>query len=281
MTAQLLTLAELRCPRTGQMLRQDSVGDALLGPEGDAYPMVRGIRQFVTTRSGDAQQALYETLSAQAPDASAEVAYLSQGSFDRAQASLSELLPTSVAGLRILDVGCGHGMMTRPWVGRNQVVGVDFSEALLHKAEMNGLEVYRADALSLPFAQDLFDCVVCINLLQIVSDPRALVTSLVRVTKPGGSIIVTAPSATSLFRRAFRMLLGAGLFRPAGIPTSTYPSLQRYDALLSLFAPLPVRLDAVVATYAPSRVVRRSDRLGGVASLLADSFTLRLSKAAS
>ena len=63
---------------------------------------------------------------------------------------LSWLAPQ--AGERILDVGCGDGVLTEDLVKAGAtVVGVDLSEQLLAAARARGLDVRRADVRALPF----------------------------------------------------------------------------------------------------------------------------------
>ncbi|WP_338727315.1 class I SAM-dependent methyltransferase [Haladaptatus sp. DJG-WS-42] len=94
---------------------------------------------------------------------------------------------TALAGLelpnrrRILDVGCGTGELTTVLEATSpgEVVGVDRDPDLL--AHLSGPAV-RGDALSLPFADNTFDLVVCQALLINLPDPAAAVREFGRVS---------------------------------------------------------------------------------------------------
>jgi SAM-dependent methyltransferase len=96
----------------------------------------------------------------------------------------------------VLEVGSGLGILTREVARSNpqaEVVGVEYSQAQLKKAEKHGqpnLRFVQGDAHSLRFEDDSFDVVYCRWLLEHVSDPVGVVREMRRVLKPGGTIFV-------------------------------------------------------------------------------------------
>lgn len=96
-------------------------------------------------------------------------------------------------GLHVLDVGCGGGF-TCEFVAKRgaRVSGVDLSpvsiETAAEHARANGLEIaYQvSSAENLPFKQEQFDVVVCVDVLEHVSDLRRTLAEIQRVLKPGG-----------------------------------------------------------------------------------------------
>jgi len=87
-----------------------------------------------------------------------------------------------VGGARVLDVGCGD----RPY------------DALLHGAEIVGFDVPgnpRADVHgtidAIPVEDGSFDVVLCLQVLEHVSDPAAAVRELRRFVKPGGRVLLS------------------------------------------------------------------------------------------
>jgi SAM-dependent methyltransferase len=97
------------------------------------------------------------------------------------------------AGRRVLDVGCGPGALTAQLVGRlglPSVVAVDPSESFASaiRARIPGIEVQRAPAEHLPFADDEFDAAAAQLVVHFMTDPVAGLTEMARVTRPGGVV---------------------------------------------------------------------------------------------
>lgn len=106
----------------------------------------------------------------------------------------TDLIP-DVAGMRVLDAGCGTGVYTE-WLlaqGADEVVGVDVSEAMLaHAREALGdrATFHRADlAEPLEFAGDSFDGIVSALALGYVRDWRSTFAEFARILKPGGFLV--------------------------------------------------------------------------------------------
>lgn len=95
---------------------------------------------------------------------------------------------------RVLDVGCGNGVITAEMASRCRgcVTGVDRSAPLLAQAAGRGLSLVRGDAQRLPFADNAFDLVVCHLTLLWVEEPGVAVLEMVRVAKPGGTVMAMA-----------------------------------------------------------------------------------------
>ena len=96
-------------------------------------------------------------------------------------------------GLTVLDVGCGGGYTCEFLARRGAIVtGIDQSVACIEvartHAEANGLAIaYHAGvAESLPFNDQAFDVVVCVDVLEHVDGPATVVAEIGRVLKLGG-----------------------------------------------------------------------------------------------
>jgi SAM-dependent methyltransferase len=103
-------------------------------------------------------------------------------------------LSGDVSGLRLLDLACGHGRLTRELARRGaRVVGVDISAALLDKALISekvnpmGITYVQADAAS-PGALEgeVFDGVTCSFGLSDIDDLDGALATVARVLRPGG-----------------------------------------------------------------------------------------------
>jgi SAM-dependent methyltransferase len=97
---------------------------------------------------------------------------------------------------RVLDVGSGTGAVTEELAARTkgQVTGVDVDPAMVAYARSRGGRAgYQpADAHDLPFGDAWFDVTVCHFVLMWCRDPARATREMVRVTRPGGAVLVCA-----------------------------------------------------------------------------------------
>jgi len=101
-------------------------------------------------------------------------------------------------GGRILDVGVGTGISLSDYSPKNRIVGVDYSEPMLRKAQervarekLTHIETLAVmDAQRLGFRDSSFDVVVAQYVITTVPSPEAVLDEFVRVLQPGGEIIL-------------------------------------------------------------------------------------------
>jgi 2-polyprenyl-6-hydroxyphenyl methylase/3-demethylubiquinone-9 3-methyltransferase len=107
-------------------------------------------------------------------------------------------------GLRLLDIGCGGGLLSEPMTRLGfQVTGVDASErnigaASAHAAEQ-GLSIdYRASTAEalLEAGEPPFDVILNMEVIEHVADPAAYLQDCARLLKPGGLMIVATLNRT-------------------------------------------------------------------------------------
>lgn len=103
-------------------------------------------------------------------------------------------------GERVLDIGCGSGVVTRAIAARlaphGRVVGVDSSGALLAVAREYAdrtecgarIELHQADCRALPFANESFDVSIAVTVLAHVPGAERALAEMVRVTRRGGRV---------------------------------------------------------------------------------------------
>lgn len=115
-----------------------------------------------------------------------------------------------MADYKVLDVCCGTGKLSialAEKVGpRGRIIGLDFSENMLRQAEENIknisyqqiITLIQGNALHLPFADNSFNCATIGFGLRNVADIKGVLSEMVRVTKPGGTVLsveLSKPSA--------------------------------------------------------------------------------------
>lgn len=101
-----------------------------------------------------------------------------------------------LAGKRVLDVGCGGGILSESMAEKGaDVMGIDLGERALKVAQLHQLESGSKVDYQLIAAEDLanqqpesFDVVTCMEMLEHVPDPAAIVDACARLVKPGGSV---------------------------------------------------------------------------------------------
>ena len=102
----------------------------------------------------------------------------------------------ALAGKRVLDVGCGGGILAEAMAARGaRVTGIDLSEKSLRVAELHRLEsgadVTYEPTLAEAFAEahpGEFDVVTCMELLEHVPEPSSVVAACARLARPGGQV---------------------------------------------------------------------------------------------
>ncbi len=115
-----------------------------------------------------------------------------------------KLQPKSV----VLDAGCGTGRHLRELakIPDLKIVGIDMNEKDLLDAGQslkdvkeifgypnNNSSVMKADINKLPFADEIFDCVICSEVLEHIPQHHEALQELLRVLKPQGDLIISVP----------------------------------------------------------------------------------------
>ncbi|NQU25936.1 MAG: class I SAM-dependent methyltransferase [Candidatus Nealsonbacteria bacterium] len=116
------------------------------------------------------------------------------------------LLPEDRA-TRILDVGAGEGFFSRRLMDLGYRVeacdvspdGFKCADVPFRQVDLNG---------PIPIADNEYDCVVSIEVIEHVENHFQFVRELIRITKPGGRIIVTTPNVLSFTARWYQFLYG-------------------------------------------------------------------------
>jgi SAM-dependent methyltransferase len=174
-------------------------------------------------------------------------------------AKYADSLKPSRPGARALDVGCGVGqVVARLAEAGFEASGVDVSEPNIARAQKFNDRCRLYDGRKLPFPDQHFASVGALNVLEHVDEPEAFITELVRVTEPGGRIVLSSPNFFRVFgfRDYHPRMRGIGSkwrnwcrLREKQALMRTRPSEVRFDHMTPIVKqPFTPDDDAIVAT---------------------------------
>jgi ubiquinone/menaquinone biosynthesis C-methylase UbiE len=175
---------------------------------------------------------------------------------DRHNAVLKWVASLDLApGSRVLEVGCGAGYLATELAHWGlDVSAIDSSQAMVDRALQNGADVVKdghlrvslGDAHELSFEDGAFDLVIAIGVIAWIDSPERAVTEMSRVTRVGGSVILTSANLMELrsffdpwrlppFRplklRLKTSLESCGVCRPT--PSMTFHSTHSVDRMIA------------------------------------------------
>lgn len=112
-------------------------------------------------------------------------------------------------GQHVLEIGFGNGNFFSKLFAIEpdcRVYGIDFSELMLNEAKRNNknhvqsgkLNLHFGDSETLPFDNDFFDTVFCINVIYFWKEPEKYLAEIQRVLKPGGTFVAGFRSKESM-----------------------------------------------------------------------------------
>ena len=112
------------------------------------------------------------------------------------QAWIEQRAGGGLSGKKVLDVGCGGGILAEAMADAGaEVTGIDLSEKALGVARLHLLESGRKVEYRLIAAEELaaemagaFDVVTCMEMLEHVPDPGSIVAACAALVKPGGHV---------------------------------------------------------------------------------------------
>ncbi len=140
------------------------------------------------------------------------------------------LLPTAAAEPHYLDIGCSTGgatLLVARRIGAESIKGVDFVHT--EEARKRGVDAIDYDlnsAKPLPYADNSFHIITCMETLEHIHDTDFLLSEIRRLLKDDGTAIIDIPRLDSMMNTLL-LLLG---FQPPGVECSTK---ERYGAINS------------------------------------------------
>jgi SAM-dependent methyltransferase len=184
---------------------------------------------------------------------------------------------------RILDVGCGVGMYTSAFKRySSHVFGIEIEHERAGAAREHTTGIVVSPGERLPFADQAYDVLFSHEVLEHVADDTLCVREMVRITRPGGHIVIFVPNRLYFFETHGIYWKGSYRFGnkpfinwlPNRVRNRLAPHVRAYTraSLRALFADLPVR-ELVLTQIFPGydNVVARRERFG--------HFLMRLSYA--
>ena len=166
--------------------------------------------------------------------AAKEASYYAQARTDY----VDQLPPDGTAA--ILELGCGNGA-TGAYALRtgkcSKYVGIEMFEAAANEARSVLTEVHQGDVehMALPYANGHFDALICSEVLEHLVDPDPVVTSLVRLLKPGGRVFASSP-CISHWRNVKNLALGRWRYADSGMMDRTHLRWFTPESFEKLFA---------------------------------------------
>ena len=161
-------------------------------------------------------------------------AYATHAAFVPALGNAALELLAPRADERILDLGCGDGVLTEKLVAAGAtVVGVDADPAMVAAAVAKGLDARVGDGRRLAFEQE-FDAVFSNAALHWMGEPAPVVAGVFRALKPGGRFVgeFGGHGNIAAIRVAVRAVLVARGYRVPSVEENYYPTAAEYrDAL--------------------------------------------------
>ena len=177
----------------------------------------------------------------------------------------------ALRGARVLDVGCGGGLLSEALAKSGaQVTAIDLAPNLLKVARLHGLESgakveYRQTAVEAlaDEAPASFDAVTCMEMLEHVPDPASIVRACATLLKPGGRLFLSTLNRTPA---AFALAIFGAEYVARLLPKGThqYRDFIKPSELARLLRDAGLALEDVSGLmYEPwrnrARIVRRTD----------------------
>lgn len=156
---------------------------------------------------------------------------------------------------RVLDAGCGEGVLVSEYAGRLAIEGVDANYTSAH--------VRAGSVTALPYDEGSFDRALCLDVLEHLryEDQQRALSELQRVLRRGGEVLVSVPNLAHLQSRVHFLLTGrlirtaAEAKHPGDRPAQEYITMAEHAGLV-----LVARTGIFPTVPVITRLIRRHPR---------------------
>jgi ubiquinone/menaquinone biosynthesis C-methylase UbiE len=182
---------------------------------------------------------------------------------------------------KILDIGCGSGLLVKEFAYRSKkfyVMGIDTSLHALRLAKKNCQKLKnsffkKTSVYHLPFSNYTFDLVTCKDTLHHFNDLKSAIKEMYRVTKKGGMI----------YLQDLRRNMPWYLLKMVIPPQNNFQKLQYYSAraaytkkeLISVFNVLNIKNYIITTRQLRKKLRKRYKALGGDLEKIKEAFQAR------
>ena len=175
-----------------------------------------------------------------------------RGYFQQERREIEAMIPAGAS--RILDVGCGEGMLGRILLqkGAAEVVGIEADLAVAQRAQGNLSRVLQGDveSLTLPFEDGYFDCIVLADVLEHLKDPLSTMIRLQRHLSDSGTIVASIPNVR-FFDVIRRLAEGRWEYQEFGILDKTHLRFFTKKEIEVLFLQAGLELSGISENLSP------------------------------
>lgn len=120
-----------------------------------------------------------------------------RGYFQNIRTEILDRIPQNTQ--RLLEIGCGEGVMARAakeYFAIGEVVGVEYNEqsAEIAQKHLDTVLCGNIETMQLPFPEKYFDVIICADVLEHLTDPWATLNKLTTYLNVGGIVVISIPN---------------------------------------------------------------------------------------
>ena len=168
--------------------------------------------------------------------------------YDCVRTDIAQILPDRIS--RMLEIGCGSGN-TSAWIKSKAgcwAAGVELFPDVGREAEQKLDRVLIGDiqTIALPFKAGSFDLILCLDVLEHLGDPWAVVEKLTALLSPDGCIIASLPNLRYFSVAVPLLFKGRFDYAPSGLLDKTHLRFFVRDTAMNLMESAGLHVDRIV-----------------------------------